>query len=304
MLVGPETGDDAGVFLHGRDGLVATTDFITPVCDDPHRFGRIAAANSLSDIWAMGARPLFALNICCFPKDLPTGVASEILAGAAATLTEAGAALLGGHSVADADLKFGLAAVGLVDPGRMMTHDGARAGDRILLTKPLGTGVIINGYRAGKLGAEALEPALVEMARLNAEASRLAVVAGVRAATDVTGFGLAGHALKVARRSGVRLRLRHAALEIHPGFHEGVAKGVTTGSTKPNRRFVEASLDDRVGLAPPQREILFDPQTSGGLLLFVGAGEAPGLLAALLASGHRAREVGEAVAGPPGLEIV
>ena len=167
--------------------------------------------------------------------------------------------------MADADLKFGLAAVGLVDPGRMMTHDGARAGDRILLTKPLGTGVIINGYRAGKLGAEALEPALVEMARLNAEASRLAVAAGVRAATDVTGFGLAGHALKVARRSGVRLRLRHAALEIHP-VPRGGGEGVTTGSTKPGRWFVEASLDDRVGLAPPQRAILFDPQTSGGLL--------------------------------------
>ena len=208
MLVGPETGDDAGVFLHGRDGLVATTDFITPVCDDPHRFGRIAAANSLSDLWAMGARPLFALNICCFPKDLPTGVASEILAGAAATLTEAGAALLGGHSVADADLKFGLAAVGLVDPGRMMTHDGARAGDRILLTKPLGTGVIINGYRAGKLGAEALEPALVEMARLNAEASRLAGAAGGPAAPDPPGPVPPGPAPQARRWRSIRVSTR------------------------------------------------------------------------------------------------
>lgn len=304
MLVGPETGDDAGVFLHGQEGLVATTDFITPVCDEPRRFGRIAAANSLSDVYAMGGRPLFALNLCCFPKDLPVGVASEILAGAADALAEAGAALLGGHSVADPDLKFGLAAVGVVDPARVMTHDLARAGDRILLTKPLGTGVLINGYRAGKLGRAELEPALVEMERLNAEASRLAVGAGLRAATDVTGFGLAGHALKVARRSGVRLRIRFAALEVHPGFWEGVAKGVTTGSTRPNRRFAEEHLADRAGLDAPQRELLFDPQTSGGLLLFAPPEQAPALLAALLASGHRAREIGEALAGPPGLETV
>jgi selenide,water dikinase len=304
VLVGPETGDDAGVFLHGRDGLVATTDFITPVCDEPRRFGRVAAANSLSDVYAMGGRPLFALNICCFPKDLPEGVASGILAGAADALAEAGAALLGGHSVADPDLKYGLAAVGVVDPDRVMTHDGARPGDRLLLTKPLGTGVIINGYRAGKLDRDDLEPALVEMERLNAEASRLAAAAGVRGATDVTGFGLAGHALKVARRSGVRLRLRFDALEIHPAFFKGVAAGVTTGSTRPNRRFAAEAVEDRAGLDAPRLELLFDPQTSGGLLLFAPPAQAPGLLAALLASGHRAREIGEAIAGPPGLEIV
>ncbi|MCL4839816.1 MAG: selenide, water dikinase SelD, partial [Thermoanaerobaculia bacterium] len=166
------------------------------------------------------------------------------------------------------------------------------------------TGVLINGYRAGKLDRDDLEPALVEMERLNAEASRLAVTAGVRGATDITGFGLAGHALKVARRSGLRLRLRFEALEVHPAFFVGVAAGVSTGSTRPNRHFAEGAVEDRAGLDAPRLEVLFDPQTSGGLLLFVPAQEAPGLLAELLATGHRAREIGEALEGPPGLEIV
>ncbi len=178
VLVGPETGDDAGVFLLDGRGLIATTDFITPVCDEPRRFGRVAAANALSDVYAMGGRPLFALNLCAFPAFLPATIAGEILAGAFDALREAGAALLGGHSVRDAELRFGLAVVGEAPPDALLTNAGARAGDRLVLTKPLGTGVLINAFKADKLDAAGLEPALVEMERLNAEASRLAVVHG------------------------------------------------------------------------------------------------------------------------------
>src|SRR6476619_2288132 len=167
ILAGPETGDDAGVFLLDGHALVATADFITPVCDDARRFGRVAAANALSDVYAMGGRPLFALNLCCFPKDLPDGVAGEILRGAADALADAGAALLGGHSVADDELKFGLAAIGEADPARLLTNAGARPGDRLLLTKPLGTGVLVNAFKFDKIDEAALEPALVQMERLN-----------------------------------------------------------------------------------------------------------------------------------------
>ncbi len=219
MLVGPETADDAGVYLLDGRALIATADFITPVCDDPRRFGRVAAANALSDVYAMGGAPLFALNLCCFPEDVPDGVLAAILEGAAAALGEAGAALLGGHTVRDPELKFGLAVIGEAAPGRLLTNAGARAGDRLVLTKPLGTGVLINAFKIDKLDEAGLEPALREMERLNAEASRLALAHGAAAATDVTGFGLAGHALGMARASGVGLRVELARLPVHEGFH-------------------------------------------------------------------------------------
>ena len=311
MLVGPETSDDAGVYLlaDGRNGengraLVATADFITPVCDDPRRFGRVAAANSLSDVYAMGGRSLFALNLCCFPADLPDGVAGEILRGAADALADAGAVLLGGHSVADAELKFGLAAIGEADPARLLTNAGAKAGDRLLLTKPLGTGVLINAFKFDKIDAAALEPALVQMERLNDEASRLALAHGATAATDVTGFGLLGHAWNVARGSAVGLRIVYDALPVHDGFLRLAAAGVTTGCTADNRRNVEASLAVRRELSSAQNDLLVDPQTSGGLLLSVPAAAAESLLAALLASGHLAAAIGEVLAGPARLEIV
>jgi len=308
VLVGPETSDDAGVYLladgaNGR-GLVATADFITPVCDDARRFGRVAAANALSDVYAMGGRPLFALNLCCFPKDLPDGVAGEILRGAADALAEAGAALLGGHSVADDELKFGLAAIGEADPARLLTNAGARAGDRLLLTKPLGTGVLINAFKFDRIDAAALEPALVEMERLNDQASRLALEHGVTAATDVTGFGLLGHAWNVAKGSGVGLRIAYDALPVHDGFLRLAAAGVTTGCTVDNHRNVEGSLDVQRELTAAQRDLLVDPQTSGGLLLSVPDAAADALLAALLAAGHRGAAIGEVLPGPARLEIV
>jgi selenide,water dikinase len=306
ILVGAATGDDAGVFRFGDRALVATADFITPVCDDPRRFGRVAAANALSDVYAMGGRPLFALNLCCFPELAGEGEAAlaGILGGAAEALVEAGAALLGGHSVRDPELKFGLSVVGEADPERLLTNAGARAGDRLLLTKPLGTGILINAFKADKLDEAGLEPALREMERLNDVASRLALEHGVHAATDVTGFGLAGHALGMARASAAALRFAFARLPIHAEVYRLLKAGVTTGCTAANEENVAAVLTDRAGLDRFQREVLFDPQTSGGLLLAVPPENADSLLAALLASGNAAAEVGEVLAGAPAIEVV
>lgn len=292
------------MYLYGDDGLVATADFITPVCDDARRFGRVAAANSISDVYAMGGEALFALNLCCFPAGAPEGVYGEILEGAAEALGDAGAALLGGHSVEDPELKFGLAVIGRVDPDNILSNDRATPGERLLLTKPLGTGVLVNAFKAGKIDAEALEPALREMERLNKEACRLALEHGVRAATDVTGFALAGHALNVARGSAVALRIRFDELEVYDGFYEMAKKGISTGCTGANQRNVETVFDDRRGLDLYEQELLFDPQTSGGLLLSTPADRADDLLRALLDTGHRARKIGEVLEGPPRIEVV
>jgi len=304
VLVGPESGDDAGVYVLDGRGLVATADFIPPVCDDPRRFGRVAAANSLSDVWAMGGEPLFALNLCAFPADLPQGVAAEILAGAAATCAEAGAALLGGHTIRDPETKFGLAAVGLAAPDRLLTLAGARPGQRLVLTKPLGTGVLVNAFKFDKLDAAGLEPALAEMERLNRDAARLALAHGATAATDVTGFGLAGHAWNLARGSGATLRIEVGALPAHPGFDELVRAGVSTACTSKNREHVSGSISLPERLAPERAELLFDPQTSGGLLVCLPAERAGGYVDALVASGHRAAAIGEVAAGPARLEFV
>lgn len=304
ILVGPETADDAGVYLLGDRALVATTDFITPVCDDPRRFGRVAAANSISDVYAMGGKPLFALNLCCFPEEVPDEALRGILEGAAETLAEAGAALLGGHSIRDPELKFGLAVTGEADRHRLLTNAGARPGDRLLLTKPLGTGVLINAFKFDKLDEAGLEPALREMERLNAEASRLALAHGVRAATDVTGFALAGHALGMARASGAGIRIAFERLPVHDRFYELARSGVSTGCTRANEDNVAAVFTDRAGLDKLQREVLFDPQTSGGLLLSTPPEQAGPLLEALLAGGHRAAEIGEVLPGPARIEVV
>ena len=306
ILVGPETADDAGVYLLDGHALVATADFITPVCDDPRRFGRVAAANALSDVYAMGGQPLFALNLCCFPELDGEGAEAlqGILQGAAEALVEAGAVLLGGHSVRDAELKFGLAVIGKADRDRLLTNAGARPGDRLLLTKPLGTGVLINAFKADKLDEAGLEPALREMERLNDVAGRLALEHGARAATDITGFALAGHALGMARASGATLRFAFARLPVHDDFYRLAKAGITTGCTVANEENVRGLFADRAGLDRLQRELLFDPQTSGGLLLSVPPENAPALLDALLASGHQAAAVGEVLEGPAGIEVV
>jgi selenide,water dikinase len=305
VLVGAETGDDAGVYLFEGSGLIATADFITPVCDDPRRYGRVAAANSLSDVYAMGGRPIFALNLCCFVSEgVPDGFLTAILQGAAEAVAESGAVLLGGHTVEDRELKFGLSVVGVGPVDRILANSKASAGESLVLTKPLGSGVVINGFKLGKISVEELEPALVEMERLNAKACELALAHGAQAATDVTGFGLTGHGLNIARSSGVGLRIEFDRLPQYEVFHRLVKRGISTGATEANRR----SAGDRVkierSLSRSQEELLFDPQTSGGLLVTVPAAEASSLVEELRATGHQAAQIGEVVEGPQRIEIV
>ncbi len=304
VLVGLETGDDAGVYLHEGHALVATADFITPVCDDPRRFGRVAAANSVSDVYAMGGQPLFALNLCCFPKTVPPDALTEILKGGVDVLREAGAVLIGGHTVQDKELKFGMSVVGSADPDRLLTNAKARPGERLVLSKPLGTGAVINGFKADKLDETKLEPALVEMERLNAVASRSAVQHGAHACTDITGFGLVGHALAVARASHVALRFRFDDIPVFEAFYEANSRGVSTGSTSANRRNAEGEFEARSDLTAAQLELLFDPQTSGGLLVTAARADARALLEDLKKSGHQAADIGEVLPGPARVTIV
>lgn len=281
MLVDQTTGDDAGVFLlDEHTALVQTVDFFTPVVDDAFLFGRIAAANALSDVYAMGGRPLTALSIAAFPeRDFPLEWARAIVDGGAAALAEAGCALLGGHSVRDPEIKFGYAVTGLVDPARMLTNAGARPGDVIVLTKPLGTGVIATAIKAGAAPAEAAEAAAVSMARLNREAGAAALAVGARAATDITGFGLAGHLSRLARESGVSLVLDAAALPLLPHALELAARH-QPGGLKANRRHYGPALA-LAGLDAAREPLLFDPQTSGGLAIACAPERVPELLAAL-----------------------
>jgi len=304
VLVGLETGDDAGVYLHEGHALVATADFITPVCDDPRRFGRVAAANSISDVYAMGGQPLFALNLCCFPKKVPQEALGRILEGGVEALREAGAVLIGGHTVQDKELKFGMSVLGRADPDRLLTNAKARPGDRLVLSKPIGTGVVINAFKLDKLDEKALEPTLVEMERLNAVASRLAVEHRGHACTDITGFGLVGHALVVARASNVALCFRFDDIPVFEAFYEARSRGVSTGSTSTNRGSAEGEFEARSDLTADQLELLFDPQTSGGLLVTAAPDDARALLEELKKSGHQAADVGEILPGPARVMIV
>lgn len=308
LLVGFDTADDAGVYRMREDlALVQTVDLITPVCDDPYLFGQVAAANSLSDVYAMGGRPLTALNICCFPPSgVPDGVFETILRGGHDKILEAGATLVGGHTVRDQELKYGLSVTGTIHPDRILRNAGARAGDALVLTKPIGTGVMITGSRRDLVTPEAFAKVVAAMARLNAAAADRALARGAGGCTDITGFGLAVHALQMARASGVGIRLRWGAIPRHAESLDLIARGVKTGVTESNRVMAGDAirLDERLGEA--ERWLLFDPQTSGGLLIALPAGEAERLVRDLHAAGDPAAAlVGEAFAAdPPALEVV
>ncbi len=268
MLVSTSTVDDAGVYrLNDDTALVFTLDFFTPVVDDPFDFGQVAAANSISDVYAMGAVPLIGLNIVCFPDgDLPNSVLGDILAGAQKKALEAGVLTIGGHSVSDQELKFGMAVVGTVHPDRIVANAGAVPGDVVLLTKPLGTGVIATGIKYERVSAEAVNALTETMATLNGVASRAMVAAEAHAATDVTGFGLAGHAIEMADASGVTIEIDVADLPIIDGARELCADGIAPGGLGTNRHF----YGPRVSIESSDRtaaELVFDPQTSGGLLV-------------------------------------
>ncbi|GIH98416.1 selenide, water dikinase SelD [Planobispora takensis] len=271
LLVGLETGDDAAVVrIEGGTAVVATADFFTPVVDDPYDWGRIAAANALSDVYAMGGRPLIGVNLLCWPRDvLPYEIARQVLSGGAAIAAEAGCHLAGGHTVDDGEPKYGMAVTGIADPNRLLRNDRGEAGLPLTLTEPLGLGVLNNRHKAtGEVFKEAVEV----MARLNAETSRAAVAAGVRCATDVTGFGLLGHLYKLARASGVSAVIDTAAVPYLAGAREAVRDGYVPGGTRRNLDWVAPHTD--FGRADEEtRLLLADAQTSGGLLL---AGEIPG----------------------------
>ena len=307
LLVGFGTADDAGVYLlEGDTALVQTLDFITPVVDDPRAFGEVAAANALSDVYAMGGRPLTALNVCCFPPHgLPLPVLAEILRGGAAKVREAGAVLVGGHTVQDPELKYGLSVTGIVDARRVVRNSTARPGDALILTKPLGTGAIISAYRNRRVSESTVSEALGWMRRLNATAARLMTEHGATACTDITGFGLLGHGLEMAEASGVGLRLELARIPRYEESLELIRKGVGTAVTRCNLRLVEGKLRLPGKVSEEELTLLADPQTSGGLFIAVPADRAEDLLQALRSAGEeRAERVGEVFAAPaPELEI-
>ena len=274
VLVGTETSDDAGVYrLSDREALVVTADFITPLVDDPFLFGQVAAANSLSDVYAMGGRPLTALALCMFPKALEPDLARAILAGGQAKVNEAGAAIVGGHTVRGEELLYGLSVTGVVDPARIVRNVGARPGDALVLTKPLGSGLIINGMRKGAIDEAEARPTIEILARLNRAAAEVAtaMLPRVHAMTDVTGFGLVGHTLEMMAAGGISLHLELPSLPLYARVRDMVEAGVTTGSTRPNRANGSGRL--RGTLSTFWDELVHDPQTSGGLVIAV-AGEA------------------------------
>ena len=311
LLVGIETGDDAAVYrLNDEQAVVATTDFFMPIVDNPWDFGRIAAANALSDIYAMGGRPILALAILGIPlgKIAPETV-RDILAGGAAICSEAGIPVAGGHSIDAPEPIYGLAVIGLVRPDRVLRNSGAKPGDALILSKPLGIGVISAALKSGKLDAQlerTVYAALVDSAtRLNAVGHELATVAQVRAMTDVTGFGLLGHGLEMCRGAGLRARIRFDALPLLNGVADLARIPYRTGAAGRNW----ASYGEEVALAPGmadwKRELMCDPQTSGGLLVAVGPDGAAKVLQLLRAAGFdRAAVIGEMRDGPPGIDIV
>jgi selenide,water dikinase len=292
VLVDYRTGDDAGVFrLDDRTVLVQTVDFFTPIVDDPELFGAIAAANALSDVYAMGGRPLTALSIAAVPeRELGASAIAAIFRGGLAKLTEAGCLLLGGHTVRDAEPKFGYAVTGRLDPDRMLTLNGGRVGAALVLTKPLGTGVIATAQKAGSAPPEAAEASARSMAELNARASEAALRAGATAATDVTGFGLLGHAAAIARESGITLEIEAAAVPVLPGALE-LAPRFQAGGLKANWRQFVPQADVDSGVEATRLALLNDPQTSGGLLILVS----PGQMAVLRESLPEACVIGWAV---------
>lgn len=292
LLVGMETADDAGVFLlNAETALIQTVDFFTPIVDDPYLFGQIAAANSLSDVYAMGGRPLTAMNLVAWPMcKLPGEALLAMLQGGQDKLREAGAVLVGGHTIEDAEPKYGLSVTGVCHPAQVLTNGGARPGDALVLTKAVGTGVLATAARL-ELFACGVEAAGRSMAALNKTAAEVMAAFTVHGCTDITGFGLLGHAAELAAASGVRLELEAAAVPLLPEVLEAAAMGLVPGGAYANRDY----LGGRVRFAPAVPEALrdasFDPQTSGGLLIALAAAEAPELVAALRQAGVEAAAV-------------
>jgi selenide, water dikinase len=309
LLVGIETSDDAAVYrLSDELAMINTVDFITPPVDDPYWFGQISAANSISDVYSMGGKPLTALNVVMFPsKHLDMGFLKEILRGGHDKVVEAGACLVGGHTVDDEEPKYGLCVNGIVHPDRVITNSGARPGDALILTKPLGSGVLFNAVRAGKFSFAELEREILpSLAALNGPAMAEALKFDLHACTDITGFGILGHLIEMAHGCNHKIEINHRSLLFYPGALEMYKQGVTTGSNKGNRAMVEKHIiNTRLSLGVAEEELLYDPQTSGGLLLAVPGSEADDLVAALRQAGvHAAVRIGEVTGEPTCIELM
>ncbi len=298
VLVGHAGSDDAGVYRLSDDAaLVVTVDFFTPIVDDAYDYGRVAATNSLSDVYAMGGRPIVALNVAGFPENtIPADVLGEIIRGGADVARAAGVSILGGHTVNDAEVKYGLAVIGLIDPRRVVRNAGTRAGDLLILTKAIGTGVLATALKQRALSAGLTKTLVDSMTQLNRDASEAMLSHDPHACTDITGYGLIGHANEMAEGSGVTIVLRAAKVPLLEGAREAAEEGHLTGGGKATRRF----MHDKARIAPSIDEtttlLLFDPQTSGGLLIAVAPERADALVSALKKSHPHAAVVGECVA--------
>ncbi len=297
MLVGTETGDDAGVYRLRPDlAIVNTVDFFTPIVDDPYIFGQISAANSLSDVYAMGGDPITCMNIVCFPKGkMDIEILGEILKGGAEKVKESGAVVIGGHSIIDEEIKFGMAVTGVIHPDKIFRNVGVQEGDVLILTKALGTGIISTALKKGKASDESVNEAVKSMTTLNAAASMVARKHPVHACSDVTGFGILGHALGMASGSGVTLVIESAKMPLLRGAPRLAEKGYITGGCKRNREYLSDKMTIDKSIREGLVEIALDPQTSGGLLLAVAKRHAAKLVEDLNAAGvTHATEVGYA----------
>ena len=306
LLVGAAEGDDAAVLRLDDDrALVLTTDFFTPIVDDARDWGRIAATNAMSDVYAMGGRPLIALNLTAWPgQTLPVELLADVLRGGSQAAAAAGCLVVGGHTIDDPEPKYGLAVVGLADPARLMTVDQARDGDLLVLTKPIGTGVVATAHKRGAAPDDVLAAAVAAMTTLNAAASEAALAAGVRAATDVTGFGLLGHLHRMLRASGVAAEVWADQVPLLPGAAELAAAGFVSGGTSANMSYLSDVADIDPETDPDTAVLLPDAQTSGGLLIAVPPAALARLRADLLARGTEAALVGTVQAGETGRIVV
>jgi len=302
LLVGTEHGDDAAVYrLDDKTALVVTVDFFTPITDDPYEFGLVAAANSLSDVYAMGGKPLLALNVVGFPAELAVEMLGDVLKGGYDKATEAGCLIVGGHTVDDEEPKYGLTVVGLLEPGKEVTNANAKPGDVLVLTKPIGTGIITTGCKQGITPDAILKHAVDVMAELNKGAAEAMMKVGVNACTDITGFGFMGHLKTMVRGSGVGARIRVADVPVLPGVWDLLKRGTVPGGTFRNMSGVADTVDWDDGLTEEQRLLMCDAQTSGGLLISVPRAKLDQLLSELDASGVQTKAVvGEITAENPG----
>lgn len=296
LIVGFDTADDAGVYRLREDlAIVQTLDFFTPIVDDPFDYGRIAALNSINDVWAMGGTPLTAMAITCFPKKGDYQILGEIMRGGLSILTENRVTLIGGHSVDNEQIMFGYSVTGIIDPNKVAANSGARAGDAIILTKPLGTGIISTGIKFAKASDEIMQASVNAMLTSGKRAAELMQEFSVRGATDVTGFALLGHAWELARASRVTIEIDSTRLPILPGALELATQGMLTSGNKTNREYVGSDVSIAEGVSEALRCVMFDPQTAGGLLIAIDEDRAASLLERLRPAYPKAAIIGRVI---------